>query len=264
MKIKKYYLGLAVIIGILCIPILGDIEPEPPDKTLLGRPNPALTGIEVVFVTINPPSADPNKYSSWMYKLDRKLKERLQKNNLVVNPSMGGNLWDSSILRVDLELLNLQSSQQWVFLVQTSLGRAVTLPTQQDIYMTVDVWKTEPVMKVVSEENMPAAVTDAVLEQIEEFIHAYLAANPSDKQVPEENNIVIVPKESPKPVVKSTPASQQGEPAEYKYVASKNSNVFHSPSCSSAKRIKPENLVGYHSRDEAINAGKRPCKRCKP
>ncbi len=264
MKTGNYYLSLAVVIGFLCVPVLGEVEPAMPDGTLLGQPNPALAGIEVVFVTINPPSTDPNKYSSWIHKLDWKLKERLQKNNLVVNPSIGGNFWNSSILRVDLHLLNLQASQQWVFLVQTSSERTVTLPKQQDIYMTVGVWETQPVMKVVSEENMQAAVTDAVLEQVEEFIHAYLAANPPDKQVPDENDIGIILKEQFKPAVKSTPASQQGETAEYKYVASKNSNVFHRPDCSSAKRIKPENLVGYRSRDEAINAGKRPCKRCKP
>ena len=52
--------------------------------------------------------------------------------------------------------------------------------------------------------------------------------------------------------------------AKYKYVASKNSKIFHKPECSWAKRIKPENLVGYNSRDEAMKAGKRPCKLCKP
>jgi len=34
--------------------------------------------------------------------------------------------------------------------------------------------------------------------------------------------------------------------------------------CSSVKRISSDNLVGYKTRDEAINAGKRPCKLCKP
>lgn len=53
-------------------------------------------------------------------------------------------------------------------------------------------------------------------------------------------------------------------PLKYKYVASKNSKVFHYPGCSSAKRIKPENLIGYRSWTEATKAGRRPCKRCKP
>ena len=52
--------------------------------------------------------------------------------------------------------------------------------------------------------------------------------------------------------------------AEYKYVASQSSKVFHKPECRWATRIKPENLVGYNSKDEVIKAGKRPCKQCKP
>jgi hypothetical protein len=104
---------------------------------------------------------------------------------------------------------------------------------------------------------MPAAVTSAVLEQVEAFIHAYLAANPPNKRPSDVNDISIVPEEQVEPVVESTPA-------EYKYVASKNSKVFHKPDCIWAKRIKPENLVNYSSRDEAINAGKKPCKQCNP
>ncbi len=52
--------------------------------------------------------------------------------------------------------------------------------------------------------------------------------------------------------------------AEYKYVASKNSEVFHKPQCRWAKKISKRNLVGYNSTDEAVKAGKRPCKLCKP
>lgn len=57
---------------------------------------------------------------------------------------------------------------------------------------------------------------------------------------------------------------RSGVEVQYKYISSKNSQVFHSPECRSAKRIKPENIVSYISRDEAIAAGKRPCKVCKP
>lgn len=48
------------------------------------------------------------------------------------------------------------------------------------------------------------------------------------------------------------------------YVGSKNSDKFHKLSCSSAKRIKNANLRYFYSRQEAINAGYVPCKRCNP
>jgi hypothetical protein len=43
------------------------------------------------------------------------------------------------------------------------------------------------------------------------------------------------------------------------FVASKNSNKYHIPSCQWAKRIKPENLVCYKSAQDAEAAGKQKC-----
>ena len=48
------------------------------------------------------------------------------------------------------------------------------------------------------------------------------------------------------------------------YVASKNSQVFHRADCKSAAKISEKNLVRYNSRDEAIQAGKKPCHECNP
>jgi methylphosphotriester-DNA--protein-cysteine methyltransferase len=54
------------------------------------------------------------------------------------------------------------------------------------------------------------------------------------------------------------------EPGQYAYVASKSGKVFHLPGCSSAKQIKPENLIGFKTREDAVSSGRQPCKRCKP
>ena len=48
------------------------------------------------------------------------------------------------------------------------------------------------------------------------------------------------------------------------YVASKNSQVFHKAGCKSAAKISEKNVTRYNSRDEAIQAGKKPCKECNP
>jgi len=63
--------------------------------------------------------------------------------------------------------------------------------------------------------------------------------------------------------------SKVGSPAtvqkkEWKYVASKKSNVFHRPDCKWVKKISTNNLVGFKSREEAIRSGRRPCKSCRP
>jgi phosphatidylserine/phosphatidylglycerophosphate/cardiolipin synthase-like enzyme len=64
----------------------------------------------------------------------------------------------------------------------------------------------------------------------------------------------VRPSEQPNPA----PAVTEG------YLASKNSAVFHKAGCKSAAKISDKNLVKYSTRDEAIQAGKRPCAECQP
>ena len=51
---------------------------------------------------------------------------------------------------------------------------------------------------------------------------------------------------------------------EWKYVASRNSKVFHRPDCKWVKKISLKNLIGFKSREEAIRSGRRPCRSCEP
>ena len=67
----------------------------------------------------------------------------------------------------------------------------------------------------------------------------------------------------PKSAREGVPISQ-AQVAEYAYVASANSGVFHQPDCRYAKKISERNLTGFNSRADAINSGRRPCKVCKP
>ena len=52
--------------------------------------------------------------------------------------------------------------------------------------------------------------------------------------------------------------------SEYKYVASSLREPFHKPSCKWVKKISPENLIGFKTRQEALDSGRRPCKVCRP
>ncbi len=56
-------------------------------------------------------------------------------------------------------------------------------------------------------------------------------------------------------------AADQKQPA---YVASVNREPFHKPSCEWAKKISPQNLATFQTRNEAIKAGHRSCKVCHP
>jgi len=266
MKMKKYYFILAVVIGSLCIPALGEVELSPLQEqdrsVLLGRH--ILAGIEELYVVILPPDSEPNKDGLVWKELEAKVAGRLKEAGIkiayVTQEKLIRSL-DIPELRVYIDMLKLSDSQQYVFSIETSFATDVYLAKEPKVGLKADVWKVGPVMEVASVQTMPDAVTNVVLEQVETFIHAYLAANPQDEQRSDTKTTDTV-----SPTVRKEQArpARSMTVAEYEYVASKNSEVFHRPECSSAKRIKPENLVGYNSRNEAKRAGKRPCKRCKP
>jgi micrococcal nuclease len=48
------------------------------------------------------------------------------------------------------------------------------------------------------------------------------------------------------------------------YVASAKREPFHKITCTWAGRISPQNLQTFATREQAIKAGHRPCKVCKP
>ncbi|MDD3925420.1 MAG: Ada metal-binding domain-containing protein [bacterium] len=48
------------------------------------------------------------------------------------------------------------------------------------------------------------------------------------------------------------------------YTGSRNTHVFHRPGCRYVKQIKPVNRVCFKARKNAVNAGYRPCKVCRP
>jgi len=46
------------------------------------------------------------------------------------------------------------------------------------------------------------------------------------------------------------------------FVANKTSDVFHQPTCKAVRRIKPDNVVVFHSQAEAMGAKFKPCRSC--
>ncbi len=51
---------------------------------------------------------------------------------------------------------------------------------------------------------------------------------------------------------------------EQRRVGSRSSTIFHRPTCQHARRIKQANLIRFPSRQAAGDAGRVPCKTCKP
>jgi hypothetical protein len=288
MRTANQFLILTVITTIFTVPALAKDTPsllEDLSQPLIGRAHPELAGIEELYVVITLFDAEPGKDGLVGKELDKLIRDRLKNAGITIaeddvdkiTPDVKKVLlrrldekdvlnlrWRATNipeLRIDIEMITLDDLQQYIFRIQTSLARTVYLTTQPKLGFQADVWKANAAMQAASVQNMPAVVTKAALAQGDAFIVDYLAANPPDRETADANDIaaalpVITPRQTT-PVVKTTAAK-------YKYVASKNSKVFHKPDCRWAKRIKPANLVTYSSRAEAIEAGKRPCKVCKP
>ena len=48
------------------------------------------------------------------------------------------------------------------------------------------------------------------------------------------------------------------------YVGNSNSKKFHYSDCPSVEKMNPANKINFNSREEAVNSGYVPCKRCNP
>lgn len=67
-----------------------------------------------------------------------------------------------------------------------------------------------------------------------------------------------------KPIETKTTSSSSSSSSGTTYWASSNSGIFHYPSCEWGQKISGKNKVVFHSRQEALNAGYRPCHVCCP
>ena len=47
------------------------------------------------------------------------------------------------------------------------------------------------------------------------------------------------------------------------FVGDKNARIYHCDSCKEAQNVDPDNRIGFKTSKDAIEAGYRPCMRCK-
>jgi len=255
---KKSCFILLLLVGIVHTWASAGVERrEPETSVLIDRPNPMLAGIEKLCVSLEPPDIALDKAGFVWGKLNEKIESRLETAGIHGLPSAQGAAQAAgpAEIRIDVDMVELAELNLFVFHIQTLLTRQLLLDKSASRSVKADIWKTEAVMKPVKVEDMPSAVTETILEQVDAFVGCHKIANPNGVSTADANAAVVV--EPLKPAFRNPAAG-------HKYVASKNSKVFHRPDCPWAERIKPQNLVVYNSRQAALHSGKRPCKRCKP
>jgi hypothetical protein len=276
MKTEKCYAIsiLAVVSVILTIGVQAKIHGLWPEeqRTLLAEPYPNLAGIQQLFVVIVLHDAEPNRQAVFFQELQAGIEQKLQQAGIeIARQTPGGDVptsLDIPELRVYADIFRFDSSQRCVFRVQTTLARRVHLfkdpksapHGESTVALKADVWKTKPFMGMTVAGQMHAEIEKPVMNQVEAFLCAYQIAR-SQEQADDARSTTTAASTSSK---QSSQQPTNQVTAKYQYVASKNSNVFHKPDCRWAQKISPTNLVGYNSRDEAIRAGKRPCKWCNP
>jgi len=257
MKFRQYFLILISLTGIILTSTLLRAQPPVPGNrySSLDPPHPALAGVSKFRLSILRLGARAENDGLDWAELVGMVNEKFRRAGIELPAAERYGDPNMPELRIYIDMLKLEASQQYVFRIQTSLARATNLVGRQNPVFKAEVWKLNPMMQAASVEDMPAEVVDVVLDQVNVFIRTYLATNQPARKF--ESDTPIIPE-------KDNGAFAKPPTGEQKYVASNSSGIFHGPDCRWAKNISPENLVIYRTRDEAMSSGKRPCKSCEP
>lgn len=268
MKQAKCFLFLGVFVFSLSL-LAGESEVvlEKASNRLIGQANPGVSGIGAVKMVVTPSGEEKAMDSAFWKGLEVKVGEKLKGSGLkVYDPNQSDQsamAFDMPEFIVDIDVLRFEGEQVF-FSIRASLARPVYIVisdaglggVKPGVMVKAAVWTVASSIIPATTEDLRGRITEAALQQAEAFIAVWVGSIPPDKMGPNANATIVEKRASDGPVGS---ASSEGQ-----YVGSKNSSVFHSAGCQSVKRISAKNLVVYKTRSEAIKAGKRPCKVCKP
>ncbi len=162
-------------------------------------------------------------------------------------------------LRVAVKLYRPAHQETFVYNLKVDFLQTVTL--ERNPQTRIDVVKCELMWFAhCPRSRLAQAIGQNLKVLTASFIKDYHQANPKDKDTPESRNTDNAPTDTRRRA-KPKPGSSTGK---YEFIGSKSSDVFHESDCRWASSISAENLVSYKARQEAVKAGKRPCKRCNP
>jgi hypothetical protein len=266
MKRAKCFL----VFGVFVVSLTSWAAPPPfeePLSWLWGHPHPALSGIDALQVVVVPSGDQRVCDSAFWGELAGKVEQKLKHATIKIpdpnQTDQASKPFDMPEFAVHVDVRHFDGEQMFLA-VRTGLARPVYVAMREagskelkpGSMVMAAVWTEASAIMPATSEHVREVISRQTLEQADAFIAAWVASNRSERKVLSSEATTVEKEVTGRPV-DSTPAERQ-------YVASKNSKVFHSPGCSSVKRISPENLTAYKTRDEAVSAGKRACKLCKP
>jgi hypothetical protein len=224
---------------------------------------PMLEDIRQVSVIIDHAGVEPNVPPIDWAGLNLQIKRKLNSVGIQTAPILGRTLRsaDTPELRITVMMLSMPETEQFVFHIETSLHRLVSIAEKSNVQFSSPVWTSSVAMQSTSVDDVNDAIAKAAMRQVEVFINAHHIAIIKPTNTPDANTPKKLAGNSLAPLpVMSQPAAATSQT----YIASKSSKVFHLSTCAAAKTISPENLITFASRQEALAGGRRPCKKCNP
>lgn len=262
-----------LVIALLCSNLFGSNVISTRKASVAGLPNPALVGIEAFRVVVMYHNAALGR-DDWIFtQLGATAEQRLAESEpriaAMIERGYAARYLNIPILRINIDKLVLEPTRPPAFYVQTSFAADITFVRNPSVFFRLDLWTRADTIQAESLQAEFTAVTSLVNKHIEEFVSDFTQANSLIILRPDVNDFNNIPaqtaQQTPAQIPKEKPKTPvEKDKVEYKYIASKNSSIFHKADCSWVNRILPKNRIEYETREQAINAGKKPCKKCKP
>lgn len=174
-------------------------------------------------------------------------------------PQMWGTLPGRCRLRVAIKVYKPAHHEILVYNLKMDFLQTVTLERNPQTRIDAATWE-RMWFAHGSENRLAQAIPQNLRVLTASFIKDYRQANPRSDKTSD-----VKGSDNPSTALRQHPKSNPGSvTSNYELTGSKSSDVFHKSDCRSVSSISSENLVSYKTREEAILAGKRPCKWCNP
>lgn len=217
--------------------------------------NSLLKNINTCKVSISVEGVSLLEYKDLWNRLEKDVVNRLKEGGLQAvswrkNPGKSG--YGVSEYKVSISKHQAELPERTIYQIETAVTVDIVADAKTKRHIRIQGWSRGGTTQTKQVHNMPSAVSGLIFEHTDDFIKDCKRLNTSVK-----------PAEPNQPEQKNQKQVNSEENVNY-FMASKFSKVFHKPGCMWAERIKEENIVKYKTRQQALDDGKRPCKRCKP
>ncbi|MHC4681928.1 MAG: hypothetical protein ACYTEK_24955 [Planctomycetota bacterium] len=187
------------------------------------------------------------------------IEEQLKQAGIKVMPRhLWGKIPGRCRLKAIIQVHKPSGLETFIYNVRLYFVQTATLQRSPETTVDATTWELTWLAHG-SKERLAKAIPENLETMVDAFVEDYRAANPQpdEPSAADANDSGTPPSEPPAPESRTDVAAD-------KFVASRNSKVFHKADCRWARNIAAANLVTYPNKDEAARDGKRPCKSCKP